>query len=459
MKADDNLKHTEIDWQEVFDAVPDMLMILDADQRIIRVNNAMAMRFGYSCEEIIGRYCYEIVHDACTPPENCPHVKTLLSEKEEFSEILEKRLGGMFDVTTTPLFDDEGNMKGCVHVARDITAKRKKETLLKESLEIGEYALSHSLDELLTKTVDKSEFLTGSAIGFIHFLEEDEKTIHLQTWSTNTLKSYCTTKESPAHYPVDQAGVWIDCILERRPLIHNDYGRLEHRKGYPKGHPAIIRMLTVPILRGDIVVAIVGVGNKPADYDEGDMEVVSQLANLAWEYIVSKRFEEALHKSEQYAHALLNAVPDLMFRINREGVYLDYKARKEDLHYQWSSIIGKNNRDVTPPEFADMVMEMIHETLESGEMVVFEYQLDVPERGLRLFEARMAPSGPDEVTVISRDITEMKANERSLKKKIEELEWINHTMIDRELKMIELKQEINDFLVRSGQPEKYSIHP
>ncbi|MDP2722142.1 MAG: PAS domain-containing sensor histidine kinase [Bacteroidales bacterium] len=137
------------------------------------------------------------------------------------------------------------------------------------------------------------------------------------------------------------------------------------------------------------------------------MDVVRDITEL-------KQVEEALRESEARYRLLINAIPDLIFRLDRKGVYLDYKAANEDLAFQTESIIGKNNRDVTPPEFADLVDEKIKLTIQTGEMQVFEYQLSIPNKGICDFDARMVPGSSDEVIVIVRDITERKKTEEKI---------------------------------------------
>jgi PAS domain S-box-containing protein len=187
----------------------------------------------------------------------------------------------------------------CRIVMFDLTERKRAEAVLESRARLSEYALGHSLDELLTRTLDEAELLTGSTVGFFHFVEADQKTLSLQTGSTNTLRSICTAEGEAKQYSADKAGLWVDALRERRPMIRNDYASLPHRKGLPPGHAPVLRELVVPILRHKQVVALLGVGNKPGDYGPEDIESVSQLANLAWDIVLIKQAEEALKKSQR----------------------------------------------------------------------------------------------------------------------------------------------------------------
>ena len=154
-----------------------------------------------------------------------------------------------------------------------------------------EYATHHNARELLQEFLNEAEALTGSSIGFYHYVEEDQNTLSLQTWSTNTLK-HCSAPGAGTHYPIEKAGVWVDCVRRGAPVIHNDYAKLANKRGLPEGHAEVIRELVVPVIRGGVLKAILGVGNKPEPYDESDQQVVAQLAGLAWETVERKRREE-----------------------------------------------------------------------------------------------------------------------------------------------------------------------
>ncbi|MBL8102942.1 MAG: GAF domain-containing protein, partial [Anaerolineales bacterium] len=136
----------------------------------------------------------------------------------------------------------------CRAVVVDISDRKRISALLHARLRISEAADTYDLDGLLQKALDEAEALTGSQIGFAHFLQEDQKTLHLQMWSSNTLNHMCTAEGKGSHYPVEEAGVWAECVYTREPVIHNDYANLPHRKGLPEGHAPIHRELIVPVL-------------------------------------------------------------------------------------------------------------------------------------------------------------------------------------------------------------------
>jgi len=181
----------------------------------------------------------------------------------------------------------------------------QSERISQARLRLMQFANNHTLDELLRFTLDEIETLTGSTIGFFHFLEADQKTLRLQAWSTNTLQNMCTAEGKDSHYDVEQAGVWADAVRQRQPTIHNNYAALPHRKGMPEGHALVVRELVIPILRDTKVMAILGVGNKPQDFTANDVQLVSTLADFAWDVVAHKQAENALRQSEEKFRTLV----------------------------------------------------------------------------------------------------------------------------------------------------------
>lgn len=113
--------------------------------------------------------------------------------------------------------------------------------------------------------------------------------------------------------------------------------------------------------------------------------------------------------------ALLNSTPDLMFRLRRDGVFLDvYAGHEEDLLVMPEETIGQSIHTLLPPPLAATVQPLIEQAIDADSIQVFEYTLPVP-RGLREYEARIAKCNSDEVLLLVRDVTERKRAERELR--------------------------------------------
>jgi PAS domain S-box-containing protein len=123
---------------------------------------------------------------------------------------------------------------------------------------------------------------------------------------------------------------------------------------------------------------------------------------------------QALRRSERRYRALLNAIPDLMFRMSRDGVYLDFKGEREALSVPPEELIGKTLDDALPAEVAELILMGVRAAIDAATVVTGEYELEL--RGVaRHFEARIVKDG-EEAVIIVRDITERKGHEAELRR-------------------------------------------
>ncbi len=147
-----------------------------------------------------------------------------------------------------------------------------------------------------------------------------------------------------------------------------------------------------------------------------DIPNIAKRTLREWKALVKqKKTEEALRDSEAKNKAILSAMPDLMFRLSKNGDHLDfYASTSNELYLDPKEFLGKSVTDVLPPDVGEKYLSHIRKTIETGQMQVFDYQLDFPD-GPRHFESRMVVSGKNETLTIVRDITKRKKAEDALK--------------------------------------------
>jgi PAS domain S-box-containing protein len=146
------------------------------------------------------------------------------------------------------------------------------------------------------------------------------------------------------------------------------------------------------------------------DMDGSPLELVG-----FWIDITERRnTEELLRESEASNRALLQAIPDMIFRLSSHGAYLDYKPGQGIRPYvPPSKFLGSTVDEVLPPEVARPIMKTLRQALESGKTQVIEYALS-EEDGEHAYEGRLAPCGKEEVLGVVRDVTQRKQAERIL---------------------------------------------
>jgi PAS domain S-box-containing protein len=146
LEAAKNLLKSRDDWKRTFDAVPDLIAIIDANCCISSINRAMAERLGISQQEAVGRHCHELLYDSQEPPSLCPHQRMLESGTTESETVFIKALNGDFIFSVAPLMSKEGAMDSSIHVMHDISKIRLLEQSQKEYAQRLEFVLEGSND-------------------------------------------------------------------------------------------------------------------------------------------------------------------------------------------------------------------------------------------------------------------------------------------------------------------------
>jgi PAS domain S-box-containing protein len=160
-------------------------------------------------------------------------------------------------------------------------------------------------------------------------------------------------------------------------------------------------------------------------FNAEDAEVMLAVARQASLTLTKARLVSALQESEARNRALINALPDNIFRLRRDGTFLDAKVNDTSgLDIKAELLIGRNIAKRLPPHIVQAAMEQIEKALQTGHIQFFDYDLDI-EGHIYTYEVRVMPSGPDEVVSIIRDVTEHRRYEQALARRNKLLETLN----------------------------------
>ncbi len=150
-----------------------------------------------------------------------------------------------------------------------------------------------------------------------------------------------------------------------------------------------------------------------------------QVMAIIREITERKRAEEALRSSMATNRALLNAIPDWMFRLSRDGTFINFKAaQSNNLPLPTREFLGKKLDEVFPKEIAQPMIDCVTRALSNNETQIFEYQFPLNNEQL-YYEARIAVSAEDEVMAIIREITERKRAEQDIRQALTKEKELN----------------------------------
>jgi rsbT co-antagonist protein RsbR len=343
------------------------------------VNGAARRFFGYAPEECIGRLWLEFVH-----PDDLEDTRQAFMEwvqRRERSGMIENRITHRDGSLTHTLwsitlhYDDQGAVQRAISIAYDIGAMQRIARESRESRAMLQNEL-HTFKLLVENAPD--------GIGIA---------------DTNLVFTYA----NPA----------LAAMLAYPDLVGRTVMEITHPDDL-----AVLNAITEQVARGETPRetirylnakgATVTVQASALALRDGQGNLIGY-ASINRDITAQLAAEESLYASEQRNRALLNAIPDLLFVLNTDGVFLDFKA-DDYLLLPPEAFLNRKIGDVLPPHLAEQTLTHMEELKRTHTMQTFEYQIVINDT-LRDFEARMVLSN-DDVLVLSRDVTKQKRAER-----------------------------------------------
>ncbi len=157
-------------------------------------------------------------------------------------------------------------------------------------------------------------------------------------------------------------------------------------------------------------------------YQSGASDFISKpinwpiLGHRARYVLRSAQEARQLRELEEKQAAIVRAMPDMIFLMNRYGVHLDYKAGfGAEPYVPANDFLGRKVSEVLPGDVAEIILRGVERASECGDLQSVVYQLSMPD-GIHHYEGRIAPSGPETVVMVVRDITLQKLNEEKIRR-------------------------------------------
>lgn len=174
-QAEEKIELAIEEWERTFNSITDLVFIQDKDFTITKVNKSCCAALKLKPEEIIGRKCYQVLHNLDHPWPGCPGAATQSDRTPHEAEIDDPHIGVPLLVTVSPIFNAKGEFAGLVHVARDISERKKVENALREIIEMKTNFTSTVSHELRTPLAAIKEGIGIVLDGTSGAISEDQK--------------------------------------------------------------------------------------------------------------------------------------------------------------------------------------------------------------------------------------------------------------------------------------------
>jgi PAS domain S-box-containing protein len=305
------------------------------DGKILRANKQFSILTGYSLTEL-----QNMSYLAITYPEDIAKETLILQQVKNNTSgygSIEKRYikkdGNFFwaklkiSLIITSAVGGKVRYFNCL--IEDITTQKLKEeqnrfneVRLQSLVNVLQYR-SDSVQEMLDNVLNEAIKLTGSKYGYIYHYNEDTKEFTLNTWSTHVMEE-CSVAGSPQRYHLENTGIWGEAVRQRKHIIMNEFEAPDLlKKGYPNGHVALHKFMTIPVFEKDTIVGVIGVANKYDDYTQTDVLQLTLLMDSVWKVLGQKKAEEELRKREKLLSKIFEILPIGLWLTDEKGNLLN----------------------------------------------------------------------------------------------------------------------------------------
>ena len=403
-------------FRDQIDQSNDAIFVTDPETAIILDANEKACNsLGYARDELINMRMMDI--EVTFPDlDSWKNYITAIKNKKYIAPcegINIRKDGTTFPIEASDKIVTYNGKMYLVAVVRDITDRKQNEIdrILNEARLEVLFKISQMKDATINETADfmleEAIKLTGSTIGYINTISEDESVQNVISYSKSVMKQCNLDKQ--IDFITKDLGLGGETIRQRKPVIINDYSAPNpYKKGYPDGHVQIVRYMNVPLLYKGKIVATAAVANKEDEYNDSDIRQLTLLMSGMWEHIKRIEYEKEIMETKNYLEMIVSMSYDGILVLDDEGKYeFGNDACLEIFGYANDEFIGKPFMEVIPEEYTDFMLDRWHE-VQAGEGRPYETTIirkDGTKRNLLVSHTDFMLNDKRKYCVIIKDVT------------------------------------------------------
>ncbi|HXJ59780.1 MAG TPA: PAS domain S-box protein [Verrucomicrobiae bacterium] len=411
-EAQEALRLAEGKYRSIFENVAEGIFQITPEGRVLQVNPALVQMLGYqSAEELIAAI-NDVTRQVIVLPKDRRLMRRLMEaggSVREFETQVRRKDGSRIWVRVNAhvVRDQDGHVLYYEGTNTDITERRKAEKQQRALAEFGHRlsaaTTTQEAGRIIAQTADD---LLGWDACYLHLYSPGDEIFPILTIDTvsgrRTEVPLATFTSDPS--PMMQRVAAGEAQLILRP---SGLGCPEDLVPFGDKGRRSASLMFVPVHSGGRVVGVFSAQSYTAQaYTRDDLRTLQSLADHCGGALERIRFAEQLRQREANHRALLDAMPDWIFRIRSDGTLLDSKVNATDNRaLPAPGARGRNLAEIWPAPLVELTMNHVHSALHSRSSQQFEFQHPDGEQS-RDYEARIVASGPDEVLVIIRDFSE-----------------------------------------------------
>jgi len=227
------LRDADLQWENTFNSITDLIIICGRDFRVVKANRALAQGLNTTTDRLKGKMCWEVFHSEIAlkpalngPCPDCPHVVTLKTGNPSAMEIEYSSLGGIFQVTTYPVWNEKGVVAGTIHVAKDITEQKRLQEKLIQSEKVAAMGqmvsgIAHEINNPLNSILGYATYLLETVDDSSPLKDELDRIARAASRCKETVRRFLNfSRETPTRMePIDIHEVVGEALAMCYPTI------------------------------------------------------------------------------------------------------------------------------------------------------------------------------------------------------------------------------------------------